>query len=75
MNELWITRRMITRFHYVDVLKHEKISGLRLVAILMNYLSDITEVGNSNNISKVYQCYRRGGEETTMTGGEKLKSI
>ena len=36
MNELWITRCMITQFYYVDVLKWEMISGLHLVAILMN---------------------------------------
>ena len=37
----------------------------------------LPKLGNSNNVSKVYQCYafKRRGKETTMIGGEKLKSI
>ena len=36
MHELWITRCMIRQFYYFDVLKQEMISGLHLVAFLMN---------------------------------------
>lgn len=43
MNELWTTRGMINQFYYVDVLKQEMVSGLHLVAILMNLF--ITQVG------------------------------